>query len=163
MVAPQGMMQGYPVAHHSVILIAPNQAGYNNQGMMQGQQPMMQHYMTPANGQMMNGQPVMMQQMMTQQPHQSGGFVGPQHIIDNIAAAQKANNDSPVELTGNIIASLGNDQYQFKDNSGVITLDISPENFNGLMVTPATTVTIQGEVDKEWGNCIIDVDSVNQA
>lgn len=101
------------------------------------------------------------QQMMT--PHQIGGFVGPQHIIDNIAAAQKANNDSPVELTGNIIASLGNDQYQFKDNSGVITLDISPENFNGLTVTPTTPVTIQGEVDKEWGNCIIDVDSVNQA
>lgn len=82
-----------------------------------------------------------------------GGFQGPTGGTDNntVAKALKAWDDSPVVLTGNIVERLAgsDDKYMFRDATGQVIVDIDHELFWGKTVTPANTVRIAGEVDKE--------------
>ena len=82
-----------------------------------------------------------------------GGFQGPTGGTDNdtVAKALKAWDESPVVLTGNIVERLAgsDDKYVFRDGTGQIVVDIDHELFWGKTVTPANTVRIAGEVDKE--------------
>ncbi|WP_297227228.1 NirD/YgiW/YdeI family stress tolerance protein [uncultured Desulfovibrio sp.] len=82
-----------------------------------------------------------------------GGFQGPTGGTDNdtVAKALKAWDESPVLLTGNIVERLAgsDDKYMFRDATGQIIVDIDHELFWGKTVTPANTVRIAGEVDKE--------------
>lgn len=82
-----------------------------------------------------------------------GGFQGPTGGTDNntVAKALKAWDESPVVLTGNIVERLAgsDDKYMFRDATGQVIVDIDHELFWGKTVTPANTVRIAGEVDKE--------------
>ena len=80
-----------------------------------------------------------------------GGFQGPTGGTDNDTVALKAWDESPVVLTGNIVERLAgsDDKYMFRDATGQIIVDIDHELFWGKTVTPANTVRIAGEVDKE--------------
>ncbi len=82
-----------------------------------------------------------------------GGFQGPTGGTENdtVAKALKAWDESPVMLTGNIVERLAgsDDKYMFRDATGQIIVDIDHELFWGKTVTPANTVRIAGEVDKE--------------
>lgn len=82
-----------------------------------------------------------------------GGFQGPMTTIDvdTVAKALKAWNDTPASLTGNITQRLAgsDDKYMFRDATGEIIVDIDYELFWGRTVTPATTIRIVGEVDKD--------------
>jgi len=87
-------------------------------------------------------------------------FHGPESGVTTVAEALKMRDDSPVVLTGQIEKSLGNEKYQFKDATGTVIIDIDNEDWRGVDVTPADTITIRGEVDKEMFTTEIDVDSV---
>ena len=82
-----------------------------------------------------------------------GGFQGPTGGTDNntVAKALKAWDESPAVLTGSIVERLAgsDDKYMFRDATGQIIVDIDHELFWGKTVTPANTVRIAGEVDKE--------------
>lgn len=82
-----------------------------------------------------------------------GGFQGPTSSVGvtTVAKALKAWDESPVVLTGNIVERLAgsDDKYMFRDATGQIIVDIDHELFWGKTVTPANTVRIAGEVDKE--------------
>ena len=82
-----------------------------------------------------------------------GGFQGPTGGTENntVAKALKAWDESPVVLTGNIVERLAgsDDKYMFRDATGQVIVDIDHELFWGKTVTPANTVRIAGEVDKE--------------
>lgn len=82
-----------------------------------------------------------------------GGFQGPTSSVGatTVAKALKAWDESPVLLTGNIVERLAgsDDKYMFRDATGQIIVDIDHELFWGKTVTPANTVRIAGEVDKE--------------
>ena len=82
-----------------------------------------------------------------------GGFQGPTGGTENdtVAKALKAWDESPVLLTGNIVERLAgsDDKYMFRDATGQVIVDIDHELFWGKTVTPANTVRIAGEVDKE--------------
>ena len=82
-----------------------------------------------------------------------GGFQGPTSSagVTTVAKALKAWDDAPVVLTGNIVQRMAgsDDKYMFRDATGQIVVDIDHELFWGKTVTPANTVRIAGEVDKE--------------
>ena len=94
----------------------------------------------------------------------TGGFTGPNTVVINtVEAALDAKDDTPVTLTGYIVTALGDEEYQFKDATGEITVEIDALDWNGIQATPETKLQIQGEVDAEWNHTSVDVDTVQLA
>lgn len=98
--------------------------------------------------------PAMAAQSGFQGPGQSaGGFQGPTTAVrvDTVAAALKARDDAPVLLTGHIVERLAgsDDEYNFRDATGTIMVEIDHEVFAGRTVTPADRVRLSGKLDKE--------------
>ncbi len=83
------------------------------------------------------------------------GFSGPgaQTPATTVSQARGMPDDSRVTLTGQIVQQLprDHDKYMFRDATGEIVVDIDQKDFRGQNVTPANTVRITGEVDKEFG------------
>ncbi|MGR5067515.1 YgiW/YdeI family stress tolerance OB fold protein [Vibrio alfacsensis] len=90
-------------------------------------------------------------------------FNGPETAaISSVKEAQNASDDSFVLLTGNIVQSLGNETYLFKDDTGAIEVEIDNEDWKGQEVSPQDKVVIRGEVDSEWTTTQIDADTVQK-
>lgn len=92
-----------------------------------------------------------------------GGFEGPSvnQNATTVAEALKLSDEANVTLTGQIVNSLGDEKYTFKDATGEVIVEVDDEDWRGVKVTPENTVTINGEVDKEmFEPTKIDVDSV---
>lgn len=78
------------------------------------------------------------------------GASGP---ASSVAQAKAMRDDSHVTLVGQIVSQVPgtDDKYMFRDSTGEIMVDIDHKDFGGQDVTPANTVRIYGEVDKEFG------------
>ena len=97
---------------------------------------------------------------------QQGGFSGPTHGINSVKAILDAgmfSDDTPVMLTGYLVASLGGEIYTFKDNTGTIHVEIDHDKWFGLQATPRTKITIHGDIDKELNYTKFDVERVSLA
>lgn len=71
--------------------------------------------------------------------------------------------DSKVQLKGYVVKATGDEKYQFRDNTGSITVDIDDELWNGKAISAKTPVVITGEVDVDYKpakRVEIDVDAV---
>ena len=94
----------------------------------------------------------------------TGGFEGPsasQLAATTVQEALDLNDEAKVVLQGNIVNSLGDEKYTFKDSTGEIVVEIDDEDWHGVKVTPEKTVEIIGEVDKDANEPTkIDVDAV---
>ncbi|GLT18219.1 hypothetical protein GCM10007938_19970 [Vibrio zhanjiangensis] len=94
-------------------------------------------------------------------PQSNAGFNGPNLGIATVQQALDASDDTPVTLTGKIIASLGGEMYTFTDGTGEIPVEIDHDKWLGQEATHETQIQISGEVDKELlGSPKIDVDVV---
>ena len=62
---------------------------------------------------------------------------------------EKANDDTPSVLTGNIADQVGKDTYRFQDLSGSVIVEIDDKLFRGRSVTPHSEVGLYGEVEEE--------------
>ena len=91
--------------------------------------------------------------------------------INQAAFAQKVSvkqaltlkDDTKVELKGYVVKSIGDEKYQFRDTTGVITVDIDDDLWQGKAVSAKTPITILGEVDVDYKptkRVEIDVDQV---
>ena len=93
-----------------------------------------------------------------------GGFEGPvanQPSVITVQEALNLNDEAKVVLKGNIINSLGDEKYTFKDATGEVVVEIDDEEWNGVKVTPENVVEIIGELDKDTNEpTTIDVDIV---
>ena len=58
--------------------------------------------------------------------------------------------------------NLGDEKYTFQDKTGSVTIEIDDDDWDGVDVTPADLVEIQGEVDKGWTSFEIDVDTISK-
>jgi len=95
---------------------------------------------------------------------QNGGFTGPSAVtVNTVQVALDAKDDTPVTLTGYVIAALGDEEYQFKDATGEMILEIDSRDWNGIQATPETKLVIHGEVDSDWNNTSVDVNTVQLA
>ncbi|MBR2921877.1 MAG: NirD/YgiW/YdeI family stress tolerance protein [Alphaproteobacteria bacterium] len=95
---------------------------------------------------------------------QAGGYTGPSAVKTiSVAEALKLSDNTAVELVGKIEKSLGDEKYQFSDESGSVIVDIDNEDFRGLTINENDVVKLRGEVDKELlEETVIDVDSVEK-
>lgn len=94
----------------------------------------------------------------------SGGFKGPDslHLV-TAAEATRLGDDTAVKLQGYIGRELGDERYEFKDDTGTLVVEIDKEDWNGVDVTPETRVELRGQIDKERNRTEADVDSIRQA
>lgn len=67
--------------------------------------------------------------------------------VKTVQQALNAKEDSKVELRGHVVKSLGNEKYEFRDSTGVITVDIDDDVLNGRPISANMIVTLMGKVD----------------
>lgn len=92
---------------------------------------------------------------------QAGGFTGPDAVRQvTIAEARKLKDDTAVKVRGHFVRSLGGDKYEFRDDTGSITVEVDHEDWRGQQVTPADLVLVTGEVDKGLRKVELDADRV---
>ncbi|WP_258406547.1 NirD/YgiW/YdeI family stress tolerance protein [Shewanella spartinae] len=81
-------------------------------------------------------------------------------VIQQASDAHTAKDDTPVELTGKLIKSLGDEKYLFRDSSGEVEVEIDNALWRDIEISSDTTVTLRGEVDDEWRGIEIEIDSI---
>jgi uncharacterized protein (TIGR00156 family) len=78
--------------------------------------------------------------------------------VGTASAARSAHDDTMAVLEGVLTQKVGDDGYEFRDDTGTIRVEIDEEAFPvGVPVGPATRVRLIGEVDKAWGSVEVDV------
>ena len=80
-----------------------------------------------------------------------------------VKQALSLKDDTKVQIKGYVVKSVGDEKYQFRDNTGTINVDIDDELWQGKPVNAKTPVTITGEVDIDYKpakRVEIDVDTV---
>ena len=83
--------------------------------------------------------------------HKNKGFmfVPENVVVETVADAKNKADDTLVVLQGQIVKALGDDKYQFTDETGEIILDIDQDDFDGVTVVEGEIIQITGEIDKE--------------
>ena len=84
--------------------------------------------------------------------------------LSNVKQALIARDDQRIQLKGYISKALGDEKYEFRDQTGHITVDIDDELWQGKAISATTPVMIFGEVDidyKPMKRVEIDVDQVH--
>lgn len=92
-----------------------------------------------------------------------GGFEGPlKGVNDTVAKALSGRDGAPVQITGNLVNSLGDEMYTFTDGTETILIEIDDGDWAGLSVTPNDKVTIMGEIEKDWSEVHVEVDRIQK-
>ncbi len=91
---------------------------------------------------------------------QAAGYTGPGPDLLTVQQALTMNDDSIVALKGKIVKNLGDDHYLFQDATGTIEIDIDDDAWRGQQVGPEDLVLVSGEVDRDWTQITIDVESL---
>ncbi|NRD71963.1 NirD/YgiW/YdeI family stress tolerance protein [Shewanella sp. VB17] len=81
-------------------------------------------------------------------------------LINDAKKASQAKDKSPVELTGYLVKSLGDEKYLFRDSSGEVEVEIDNVLWRDIEVNSDTKVTLKGEVDDEWQGIEIEINSL---
>ncbi|ACA89034.1 MULTISPECIES: NirD/YgiW/YdeI family stress tolerance protein [Shewanella] len=85
---------------------------------------------------------------------------GVETLVKSAKDASHATDDTPVELTGYLVKSLGDEKYLFRDQSGDVEVEIDNALWRNIEVNSDTKVTLKGEVDDEWQGIEIEIDSL---
>ena len=89
------------------------------------------------------------------------GYSGPElFVITPVKDTVAMSDDTPVILRGNIVKSQGMGLYLFRDDSGIIQIQISDEIMPNQPITPNDIVEIHGEVEKGLGSMHVEADLV---
>lgn len=88
------------------------------------------------------------------------GFVDGNETILTVEQVNDLRDDTIVIIEGNIVKSLGDEKYLFKDSTGSIKVEIDDEDWGGQAIRPEDVVKIYGEVDRGIFKVEIDVDKV---
>lgn len=89
----------------------------------------------------------------------AAGYTGPNAVAPVMTArmANEASDDTRVVLKGYIVQQLKKDQYEFKDSTGTITVEIDKKRWPAEAISDKTKVQISGEVDGDWFDRKVDV------
>lgn len=74
-------------------------------------------------------------------------------LANHVVSVQQAKNladDSLVQLKGHINRSLGDEKYEFQDQTGTIEVEIDHELWHGKALDSKQTVTLIGELDIDY-------------
>lgn len=96
--------------------------------------------------------------------NKSGGFKGPDNLkLLTVAEAVELPEDTQVKLVGFIVKALGDEAYEFKDDTGTLVVEIDDDDWHGLEVEPADKVEVSGDIEREWKETGLDVDEIRLA
>jgi uncharacterized protein (TIGR00156 family) len=74
-----------------------------------------------------------------------GGFSGPDDLRRvTVAQALELPDDTDVKVQGRIVKALGDEKYEFTDDSATIVVEIDDDDWHGLEATPELQVEISG-------------------
>ena len=94
----------------------------------------------------------------------ASGYTGPSSVPLMTAKEllDKGKDDQYVKLRGKLASHKGDDDYEFVDQSGKMTVEIDDKHFpQGVSIDHNTTVELVGEFDKEtFGESTLDVKQV---
>ena len=91
----------------------------------------------------------------------NGGFQGPDNFQPiTVAEAAGLADDSPVRLEGFIVRAMGDEKYEFRDDTGTLIVEIDDDDWRGVDVTPELKVQLHGEIEQERQGVELDVDGV---
>ncbi|WP_026354730.1 YgiW/YdeI family stress tolerance OB fold protein [Massilia niastensis] len=97
----------------------------------------------------------------------SAGYTGPSSVplMSARDLLDKGKDDQYVKLKGKLVSHKGGDEYEFADQSGKITVEISSKLFpEGTTIDHNTVVELIGEFDKEtFGESTLDVEQIKVA
>ncbi|MTI17515.1 NirD/YgiW/YdeI family stress tolerance protein [Rhodobacteraceae bacterium RKSG542] len=82
------------------------------------------------------------------------------HAEATAKAATAEKDGAKVKLKGNIDKKLGDDKYQFSDDSGIIIVEIDEELAVPDKLAADTPVLIFGEIDQDAQGNIIEVEAI---
>ncbi len=82
---------------------------------------------------------------------------GQKQSVTTVAQAKELKDDAWVILEGCIVKKVGDERYEFRDNSGTIVTDIDDSVWAGQNVSPKDKVRIEGEIDKDLSSVEVDV------
>jgi uncharacterized protein (TIGR00156 family) len=92
-----------------------------------------------------------------------GGFSGPDNLrLVTVAEALELTDDTNVKMQGRIVRAVGDEKYEFTDDSATIVVEIDDDDWHGLEVTPELEVEVSGEIDQERSGNELDVDTIRQ-
>lgn len=80
--------------------------------------------------------------------------------VVTVVSAQAMPEDSKVTLQGNLSKYVEDEIYVFNDGSGEIMVEIDDDILEPTTFQPTENITLIGEVEKENGNIIIEVDQI---
>lgn len=89
-------------------------------------------------------------------------YTGPgvESLVSNAKDASHAKDETPVELTGYLVKSLGDEHYLFRDNTGDVEVEIDNALWRNIEVSSENKVILRGEVDDDWQGIEIEIDSL---
>ncbi len=93
---------------------------------------------------------------------QTGGFSGPNGTVATVKQAQDMKDDAWVTMRGNIEKRIGDEDYQFRDATGTMTVEIDHKRWEGQTVGPNDKVELQGKLDKDFNSMELDVKQVRK-
>jgi uncharacterized protein (TIGR00156 family) len=90
-----------------------------------------------------------------------GGFSGPDNLREvTVAEALELPDDTDVKVQGYIVRALGDEKYEFRDDSGTIVVEIDDDEWGGVEATPDMQVEIAGEIDQERSGNELEAETV---
>lgn len=93
---------------------------------------------------------------------QKGGFSGPNGTVATVKQAQDMKDDAWVTMRGNIEKRIGDEDYQFRDATGTMTVEIDHKRWEGQTVGPNDKVELQDKLDKDFNSMELDVKQVRK-
>ncbi len=84
-----------------------------------------------------------------EQPVNQAALSNTQITPVTVTQAKSLKDNSKVTLKGQVVRSLGNEKYEFKDATGTIVADIDDELWKGQPISNTATVTLVGEIDHD--------------
>lgn len=93
---------------------------------------------------------------------QKGGFSGPNGTVATVKQAQDMKDDAWVTMRGNIEKRVGDEDYQFRDATGTMTVEIDHKRWEGQTVGPNDKVELQGKLDKDFNSMELDVKQIRK-
>jgi uncharacterized protein (TIGR00156 family) len=92
------------------------------------------------------------------------GFKGPDNVTSStVAQVAEMAEDAHVKLVGYIVKSLGDEKFEFRDDTGTIVIEIDEDDWHGVEAGPSDRVEITGEVEREWRETGVEVDRIRLA
>jgi uncharacterized protein (TIGR00156 family) len=92
------------------------------------------------------------------------GFKGPDNVaLSTVAQVTELSEDAQVKLVGYIVKSLGDETFEFRDDTGTLVIEIDDDDWHGVEAGPSDRVEITGEVEREWRETGVEVDRIRLA